>query len=147
MKLRLFRYPLMFVFLLGPAPGFAEEASQAQAYWTLDYGDGSANQYHFEQRSKEAAVSFRYDPVRPEQSSTGMYSGGEPRQGKLTARQARELKRRVAKLESDAALHTEERGKGTGAFEVRTPDGTRRFLIQMGPQIRDFDEFLKRLGS
>ncbi|KAB2842974.1 hypothetical protein F9K50_00825 [bacterium] len=145
MKLRLFRFLLLFVFLLGPAPGFAEGG--LQAYWTLDYGDGSANQYHFEQRSKGAAVSFRYDPVRPEQSSTGMYSGGEPRQGKLTARQARELKRRLAELESDAALRVEDRNKGTGAFSVRTSEGTRSFIIRMGPEIRRFDEFLKTLGS
>ncbi|MDL1871529.1 hypothetical protein FBR05_04925 [Deltaproteobacteria bacterium PRO3] len=145
MKLKISRCLLLFGFWLVPPPGLAEEA--LRAFWTLDYGDGSANQYHFEQRSKDAAVSFRYVPVRPEESSTGMYSGGEPRQGRLTARQARELKQRLAELESDAELRVEERGKGTGAFTVQTPEGTRSFLIRMGPEIRRFDEFLKKLGS
>lgn len=145
MKPRLFRCLLLLGCWLVPAAGFAEEA--LQAYWTLDYSDGSANQYHFEQRSKDAAVSFRYVPVRPEESSTGMYSGGEPRQGRLTAGQAHELKRRLTDLESDAALRVEERGKGTGDFRVQTPEGTRGFLIRMGPEIRRFDDFLKKLGS
>lgn len=145
MKPRLFRCLFLFGCWLMPAPGLPEDV--LKAYWTLDYSDGSANQYHFEQRSKDGAVSFRYVPVRPEESSTGMYSGGEPRQGRLTARQARELKRRLAELESDAALRTEERGKGTGDFRVQTPEGTRGFLIRMGPEIRRFDEFLKKLGT
>jgi len=145
MKPQIFRCLFLFGFWLVSPPGFAEDAHRA--FWTLDYADGSANQYHFEQRSRDSPLSFRYVPVRPEESSTGMYSGGEPRQGRLTAGQARELKRRLADLESNAALQTEERGKGTGDFRVQTPEGMRSFLIRMGPEIRRFDEFLKTLGS
>jgi hypothetical protein len=40
---------------------------------TYQYADGSANVYRIKPDSLE------YIPVKPEESSTGMYSGGEPK--------------------------------------------------------------------
>jgi len=84
--------------------------------------DGSANSHRFEQAAADAEVAFEYVPVTPERSSTGMYSGGPPRRGRLAPGDARvdELWRRALALESAPALRTELRAKGTGAFAVAT---------------------------
>jgi hypothetical protein len=136
------------LFLLVPLFLFASHSQAGEKLktpWSLSYGDGSANQYRFGQDLKESQTYFEYFPVRPENSSTGTYSGGEPRQGDLSAKQTAELKKWLNKLESDKSLHTESRDKGTGAFTVRSGDETRSFIIQMGPELREFDQFLKKL--
>lgn len=52
----------------------------------LVYADGSANRYEI------SAHELVYVPVRPETSSTGRYSGGEPATVELSAAQYRQLK-------------------------------------------------------
>jgi len=52
----------------------------------LIYADGSANRYEI------SANELRYIPVKPEESSTGMYSGGEPAQVVLSTEQYSRLK-------------------------------------------------------
>jgi hypothetical protein len=112
--------------------------------WTLVYGDGSANVYRLSQASAADDVHFEYIPVTPAQSSTGHYSGGDPKQAQLPPADPRieELWRRVAALESDPALRAAERAKRTGQLTITTPDGTRSFIIAFGPALTELDELL-----
>jgi len=136
---------IIISFSLFPAAGITAEYLQTP--WNLSYSDGSANQYRFEKKTKYESISFVYHPIRPEESSTGLYSGGEPRKGHLTAKQARELLKKLKRLESDPSLRVQERGKGTGAFTIGTPEGTRSFILGARPELLKFDDFLKKLGS
>lgn len=52
----------------------------------LTYADGSANRYVI------SSTQLNYLPVKPEESSTGMYSGGEPATVTITAQQFAGLK-------------------------------------------------------
>ncbi|MCE7863875.1 MAG: hypothetical protein DYG99_10070 [Bacteroidetes bacterium CHB5] len=52
----------------------------------LIYADGSANRYEI------STHELKYIPVKPEESSTGMYSGGEPAQVTLSKEQYNHLK-------------------------------------------------------
>jgi hypothetical protein len=104
--------------------------------WSITYHDGSGNRYRF---WRDDDARFEYEPVTPEMSSSGTYSGGEPRAGELTVEQTRELWRRIKSLRAATALHTETRAMGTGAFVVVTDDGTDRFLIRGGAELREFD--------
>ena len=115
-----------------------------EAPWSIHYADGAANVYRFEQRSAGAEVSFEYVPVTPEMSSTGSYSGGAPHRARLAAGDARvaELWRRVEGLEADTASHADARAKGTGAFRIRTPSGTRAFIVQQGARLDEIHSFL-----
>jgi hypothetical protein len=117
--------------------------------WTLSYADGAANQYRFSQDSQGAAVAFEYIPITPEQSSTGHYSGGDPVSAQLPAGDPRiaELWRRVDALEADPALHAQDRNKGTGAFHATTPAGERRFIVEMGATLADFDTFVRKFRA
>jgi hypothetical protein len=111
--------------------------------WTLGYRDGAANGYWFEADGDGA--TFVYDPVTPEQSSTGRYSGGPPRAGRLDAATVRELWRHVRALEGDPALRAVDRDKGTGAFDVADEAGRRAFIIARGPELLAFDAFVAAL--
>jgi hypothetical protein len=117
--------------------------------WTIDYADGSANAYHLSHPGADADVLFEYSPVTPERSSTGMYSGGPPRQESLVADDPRlaELWRLLRRLESDPSLHTPERGKGTGALALTTAEGKREFIVQRGPALGELDQLLGRFGT
>ncbi len=111
--------------------------------WSIGYSDGAANAYHF--RRDEDGAHFAYDPVTPEQSSTGRYSGGDPRSGRLDAEKLAELWAHVRALEANTALHGEDRNKGTGAFHVVEGSSTRRFIISRGPELAAFDSFVASL--
>jgi len=111
--------------------------------WSISYSDGSANGYRFE--GERDGATFEYIPVRPEQSSTGMYSGGEPRAGRLAAPAVEALRGRVTALEANAALHVADRMKGTGRFAVDDGGGVRTFIIRRGPELSAFDAFVASL--
>ena len=111
--------------------------------WTLAFHDGAANGYRFS-HPKDGAATFAYDPVTPERSSTGTYSGGEPASGDLSDGDASELWSRVAGLEAATSLHGENRNKGTGAFRIESAAGTRSFIIERSPELDTFVAYLKR---
>lgn len=111
--------------------------------WSIDYHDGSANGFHA--RDAGEGATFEYVPVRPEQSSTGFYSGGEPKRGAVTTAALDALWAQIATLEADGSLRTTERGKGTGAFSLRDATGTRDFIVKRSPALAAFDELIARL--
>jgi hypothetical protein len=111
------------------------------APWSIAYRDGSANAYHV--TADDNVVTFEYRPVTPERSSTGMYSGGPPREGRLDAAQVAELWTMVRALESATELHAVDRMKGTGAFQLTDQVGTRDFIILRGPALLAFDELVQ----
>ena len=111
--------------------------------WRVVYADGSANAYRFAQTSPDGLVAFEYVPVTAETSSTGQYSGGDPHRADFSPDDARidELWRRLETLEADTASHTPDRAKGTGAFTLETPAGTRTFIILRGNALDAFHTF------
>ena len=111
--------------------------------WSFSYHDGNGNAYHL--RDAGSGAMFEYLPVRPEHSSTGRYSGGEPRSGPIDASTAAALWAQIATLEADTALHITERGKDTGAFSFRDATGDRGFTIKRSFPLAAFDALIARL--
>lgn len=113
----------------------------------IHVADGAANGYHFT-RAADGSVQFVYEPVRPEQSSTGFYSGGPPREETLDAADPRltELWATLQKLAADETKHTPDRAKGTGAIAWDGLTGKRDFIIVMGPDLDALLAQLKRFG-
>ena len=111
--------------------------------WSIAYADGSANAYHFQ--SDGDGATFEYVPVSKEQSSTGMYSGGPPRKGRLDAQTVARLWQQVEALEGNTALHQKDRNKGTGQFSIDA-GGKRDLIVAMGDEIKAFDAFVRGLS-
>ncbi|MGC4121665.1 MAG: hypothetical protein QM765_45215 [Myxococcales bacterium] len=63
----------------------ASAAAQPPPSHALAYADGSGNAWLLD------GARLRYVPVRPEESSSGTYSGGEPFERSLTAEERAEL--------------------------------------------------------
>ena len=121
-----------------------DEKQSADRAWTVDYADHSGNRYRFWQAGGEDKARFSYDPITPEQSSSGTYSGGEPREGTLDPAQVESLFEQVRMLEERVESHATMRMKGTGSLRIREGSGApRRFLIRNGQSRQDFDRFLE----
>lgn len=82
--------------------------------WKLVVADGSANVYACEHTAATPA-RCSYRPVKPEESSTGRYSGGDPWEVALTREQIESIWREVAAAEQNKPGHTEDRAKTTVA--------------------------------
>jgi hypothetical protein len=130
-----------------PEPRATEANDVPAAPWSVSYHDGSGNAFSFEQSSADADPSYRYSPVTPERSSTGMYSGGEPTAGALDREQTVGLWQRLRQLETQTSIHTDSRDKGTGSFVLVTRAGERSFIVQRGDELIAFDEFLAPLRA
>jgi hypothetical protein len=133
---------VLAMLFLTPAVGDAGSKAAPRAPWLVSFHDGSANGYRFWKDSESADPRFEYAPIQPKDSSTGMYSGGEPASGVMRAKQVGELWKRIQKLEADAGLREKERMKGTGAFLLKDASGNREFIIASGPQLDAFNKFL-----
>jgi hypothetical protein len=111
--------------------------------WSLRYADGSGNSTRV--WSDGELLQWSYDPVRPEQSSSGTYSGGEPAQGKGEPQDANLVWTLLRSLEADGSLHTDARAMGTGMVTISTPSGERSFLLQGGEHLVAFEAALDTL--
>lgn len=110
--------------------------------WTLVYADGSANVFRFQ--ADRVGVRFTYEPIRPEQSSTGTYSGGAPIEQLLAGDDPRlaAVWEQALALEADTEHHADERNKGDGAFTLTTGEQRRRFLV-VRAATRTFEAYLR----
>jgi hypothetical protein len=88
--------------------------------WSVDVADGSGNVFHCE-HAVGGAPRYEYRPVTPAQSSTGTYSGGDPRSGPLDAEEVDALWRLVEAAAAATAGHTDARAKGTVALAASGP--------------------------
>lgn len=99
------------------------------APWELDYGDGSGNGLRFWQEAGKAA-RFSYEPMTPERSSSGTYSGGSPNSGDLDAGQVQALWQALRRMQAATKTHAATRMKGTGSFAFTTPTGKGAFIVE-----------------
>ena len=110
----------------------------------MSYSDHSGNRYRFWQAAGDDVARFAYVPVTPERSSSGTYSGGDPREGTLDPAQAEALFAWIRDLEADSESHSTSRAMGTGWFRVREGDcAERRFILRAGERRQAFDAFVE----
>ena len=91
-----------------------------------EYADGSANLYSLE------GNTLSYDPVKPEESSTGMYSGGEPKTVQLTQHQADSIRLLMEEAFTHNTAHIQDRLKGSGAIYISADKTKKQFILEPG---------------
>ncbi len=137
--------PVLFVGCVKPGEIRSADMSHSintSETWTVIYRDHSGNGCRFWRDGEEAR--FAYDPVTPETSSSGAYSGGRPANGLLEPAQVASLFEWVRALEADTENHAATRRKGTGSFVVNEGDGAaRRFIVRGGRRLEAFDGFVE----
>lgn len=104
------------------------------------YADGSANRYEI------SSTELKYIPVRPEESSTGMYSGGEPAQVSLTLQQYNQLKDLFESSVAQTDQHIQERIKTSGLVVVVNGNDRKEIILKPNAPIKvSIEAELKRI--
>lgn len=88
------------------------------------FADGSGNQY------KLSPNVLEYIPVKPEESSTGMYSGGEPKTVNVTTEQFTTLETLFKKAIENSSIHMQDRIKTSGAITVSHENKQKHYIIK-----------------
>jgi hypothetical protein len=104
------------------------------------YADGSANVYDVTESSLE------YIPVRPEQSSTGMYSGGNPGKISLTTEQFNSIKDLMEVAIRKTDIHIPDRIKTSGLVSrIGGVGDTTVFITGASTEMREIEALLHKL--
>lgn len=130
-----------------PSAPTADPGEALRAPWSVSYSDGSGNSYTFTRQEEGGEVRFQYDPVTPQESSSGIYSGGEPRSGQVSASDIGRLERWLQRLEMDTSVHTDARSKGTGRFDLVTSAGERGFTVTRCSSLDQFEAVIQGFGG
>jgi len=104
-----------------------------------EYADGNGNQYIITRQS------LIYIPIKPEESSTGTYSGGDPKTVRLTAAQFDSI-REALEGGVKSNNHIVDRVKMSGVISVvGETDKTKYILTPGSPEIKIIETRLKEI--
>lgn len=118
--------------------GQAKNKNLSQNYVYI-YVDGNGNHW------KITENKLAYLPVKPENSSSGVYSGGKSFEVDITFIQFQEAEQIFLKALKDNTQHQAERAKGTGALSQQVENAIvqRCFLIGSSPQKENIETYLQ----
>lgn len=106
------------------------------------YADGSANRYIITRDTLE------YDPVTPAESSTGTYSGGDPKTVAISSEQFESISQLFDKAVANKAVHIEDRIKTSGAISVVKGDTRTQVILAPGCAEKEaIESLLKKILS
>jgi hypothetical protein len=100
------------------------------------YADGSANRYII------TADSLAYDPVTPAESSTGTYSGGDPKIVSISASQFAAITQLFDEAVANKTVHIEDRIKTSGAISIVKGDVRTQIILAPGSSEKEAIESL-----
>ncbi len=91
--------------------------------------DGSNNVTRVQRGPDEPDARWSYDPMTPERSSSGTYSGGDPAEGVLDDAAVTDLWVAVDAALSDESGHAEARAMGTVSLTVTRGGDTQTVVL------------------
>jgi len=104
------------------------------------YYDGSGNQFKIETQSLE------YIPIEPIESSSGIYSGGEPYKIEITAEQFNQIQNLFEKAFKSKKEHSKERAKLTGMLSIeKNSEKKICILLPNSESKKNIELFLRQL--
>jgi hypothetical protein len=104
---------------------------------TYHFYDGNNNHYTI------TSGMVKYDPVKKEKSSSGVYDGGKPARAVISEEQFDSLLKLISALEKDATIRASSRVKGTGAITVSFSEELKKFIFMKGPKMDLLEKELK----
>jgi hypothetical protein len=96
----------MICFLAFALSGFSKGTT------TYTYIDGNNNTFTI------TSDSLIYDPIQPHESSSGTYSGGQPKRVALAATQFQKIEALIKSIQKDKTSHESTRQMGFGTLVV-----------------------------
>lgn len=104
-----------------------------------EYADGSANLYLLTE------TQLQYVPVKPEESSTGRYSGGDPKKITISQSQYSELKKLFDDALDNTGIHIKDRMKTSGMITRIGSDEDQCILKPYCGEMIAIEEALKKV--
>jgi len=104
------------------------------------YNDGSSNAYII------TPTNYKYDPVIPEESSSGVYSGGEARDFEISQEQFNEIFIRAEGISKNKTLQIESRMMGTGYIRLIFENSEISIYIADCKELKEFENYLKNVN-
>lgn len=105
-----------------------------------DYADGNGNLYTI------SSTTITYAPVKPEESSSGVYSGGEPKTRNITSEQFEAFHILMNNAISNTSTHINERVKMSGVISVVVGKERKQYILQPGcADLTAIELFLKKM--
>jgi hypothetical protein len=112
--------------------------------WEIRCADGSNNRWIISMTASAPHGVMEYQPIKASESSSGLYSGGEPRRSELEPGVALEIRHMSDRLAADTSLHATTRLMGTGLITITEAGSKNTFILASGPAL---DEWLTLLGG
>jgi hypothetical protein len=107
---------------------------------SYQYADGSANVYVL------TSDSLEYIPVKPEESSTGMYSGGNPKKVALSPEGFRNVRAMLEAAKKKHEIHIPDRIKTSGMITTLSGAEKTNFILKPScKEITEIETALKKL--
>ena len=104
-----------------------------------EYADGSANVY----RITNSTLNFI--PIKPEESSSGTFSGGVPKTVQLTSSQFDEIRTVMEQGIGNARIHIVDRVKMSGVITVINGKHQRQYILKPNcTELQAIEKVLKR---
>lgn len=108
----------------------------------FEYADGNGNVYTI------TSTTLGYSPVKPEDSSSGTYSGGVPKSIALTPDQFVVISAVLTKAVDNTTSHISERVMMSGVVSVINGNNKKRYIITPGAiEKKDIELALKNVLS
>ena len=108
----------------------------------FEYADGSGNLYTLD------GHTLSYDPVEPEESSSGMYDGGDPVTVELDKDDVGKLIALFEKGIAETDQHQENRAMGTGMIFYKEEGKDMSVILKMNAEVKDeIESYLRELTS
>lgn len=98
-------------------------SSSSIAQTIYHYADGSGNTYTLNDHD------LSYDPVTPEESSSGTYSGGEAKQVTVSDAELKGIYAAFRDASKNTSAHAENRAKGTGLLKIEKAGANKTIYI------------------
>lgn len=106
---------------------------------TFVFSDGNSNLY-----TLDGSV-LTYNPVKPEESSSGTYSGGEEKTVTLAGADVDSLRLLFEQAMANVTHHQPNRLKGTGVLTIRQGGEEKQCILKRGsPELEAIESFLKK---
>jgi hypothetical protein len=101
----------------------------------IDYGDGSGNRYTL--KLEEGKAIIKYEPVTPEMSSSGYYSGGEPFERNIDFTLFNQIAEIATQAIQSKSSHINKRIMSSGMLTVEINNSKQKAILAPNSKIKE----------
>ncbi|MHA2035817.1 MAG: hypothetical protein ACW98X_05250 [Promethearchaeota archaeon] len=110
---------------------------------TCKYLDGSGNEYNI---NREYKITIEYNPVKPLQSSSGIYNGGDYIKTELSEQQFHKILSTLREAVDNKKILIKDRVKGSGMVILQEKNKENVYILKPGSkEIDDIEKVLRNI--